>query len=314
MSYSDSDEDYYIDLFEKSPEPMANNYIPIDKLKVDPDSTEEYLNKTIGDVIGQVLEQCSRELPADPIRRLADLLELKHQDKEKEKEHSIDAKRTKSKRSKKRSESRKFETTATIAHNVVNIHTSANNKPGNISEASKEKERQSSFESLSKDKKEKERKSSSESISKTKKSELSSSSSRHKKYSGSSIIHDVAINNNESRSASSVTSFSNVAKTSRTSSSTTNQSDLDLNSTMSSLNSTNTSNKKQFSKRRRKKTPTVALPFEKYKEKRGIVQSSQSESNNGIKRESEVLINDNFDLQKHLKETKKNYKHLTSSK
>ena len=98
-------------------------------------------------------------------------------------------------------------------------------------------------------------------------------------------------------------------------------------------NSANNSNKKQFSKRRKKKTPTVALPIDKYKEKRGIVQSSQLETNNGknkitdlitflakfipmlgTKKEAEVFIKDNFDLQKHLKETKKNYKHLTSSK
>lgn len=290
MSYNDSDDDdYYIDLFEESPESIANNYIPMDKLKVESDSTEEYVNKTIGDVIGDVLEQCSRELPPDPILRLAELLVIKYQ--EKEKENPNKAKRTKSKRSKKKSDSRKFETAATIAHNVVNIRTSVNSKsiikPEN-NEAPKENERKSSSELLSKSKK-----------SNTK------SDSRQRKFTKSSII-DVAISNNESRSASSMTSLNSTANTSRSSSSTTKNSDLELNSTLISF--------KQFSKRRKKRTPTVALPFDKYKEKRGIVQNPQSETNNGSKREVEAVSNDGFDLRKHLKETTKNYKHLTTSK
>ena len=219
MSYDGSDDDYYIDLFEESPESIANNYIPMDKLKVDSDSTEDYLNKTIGDVIGDVLEQCSRELPPDPILRLAELLVIKYQ--EKEKENPNKAKRTKSKRSKKKSESHKFETAATIAHNVVNIRTSVNSK------SSKQPENKEAS-------KENERKSSSESLSKSKKSDTKSDS-RQRKFTKSSIIHDVAISNNESRSASSMASLNSTANTSRTSSSTTKNSDLGLNSTLNSL-------------------------------------------------------------------------------
>ena len=67
-SYSDS---YVIDLFgDKSKEEneSTNNH-KNDK------STELYLDGTIGDIIGELLEQTSKDTPPDPILHLADLLE-----------------------------------------------------------------------------------------------------------------------------------------------------------------------------------------------------------------------------------------------
>ena len=54
-----------VDLF------ATNNYIPFSNNE----STVEYLNETIGDVIGDILDQCSKEAPSDPILYVAELLE-----------------------------------------------------------------------------------------------------------------------------------------------------------------------------------------------------------------------------------------------
>ena len=54
-----------VDLF------STNNYIPFSSNE----STVEYLNETIGDVIGDILDQCSKEAPSDPILYVAELLE-----------------------------------------------------------------------------------------------------------------------------------------------------------------------------------------------------------------------------------------------
>ena len=54
-----------VDLF------ATNNYIPFSSNE----STVEYLNETIGDVIGDILDQCSKEAPSDPILYVAELLE-----------------------------------------------------------------------------------------------------------------------------------------------------------------------------------------------------------------------------------------------
>ena len=44
-------------------------------VSVGKESTEEYLDNTIGDVLGEVLEQCAKDTPPDPILHLANLLE-----------------------------------------------------------------------------------------------------------------------------------------------------------------------------------------------------------------------------------------------
>ena len=59
---------------------MPNNHIPLEQLRrlsvsVGKESTEEYLDNTIGDVLGEVLEQCAKDTPPDPILHLANLLE-----------------------------------------------------------------------------------------------------------------------------------------------------------------------------------------------------------------------------------------------
>lgn len=62
---------------------------------------------------------------------------------------------------------------------------------------------------------------------------------------------------------------------------------------------------------KKKRTPTVALPVDKYKERRGISKSPSPihEPSLSKKKEKEVAV-DNFNLDKHLKDTRKNYKHL----
>lgn len=62
---------------------------------------------------------------------------------------------------------------------------------------------------------------------------------------------------------------------------------------------------------KKKRTPTVALPVDRYKERRGISKSPSPihEPSLSKKKEKEVA-GDNFDLDKHLKDTRKNYKHL----
>ena len=59
---------------------MPNNHIPLEQLRrlsvsVGKESTEEYLDNTIGDVLGEILEQCAKDTPPDPILHLANLLE-----------------------------------------------------------------------------------------------------------------------------------------------------------------------------------------------------------------------------------------------
>ena len=51
----------------------TNNYIPFSGNESV--ATVEYLNETIGDVIGDILDQCSKETPPDPILYVAELLE-----------------------------------------------------------------------------------------------------------------------------------------------------------------------------------------------------------------------------------------------
>lgn len=53
----------------------TNNYIPFSSNGNESGSTVEYLNETIGDVIGDILDQCSKDTPPDPILYVAELLE-----------------------------------------------------------------------------------------------------------------------------------------------------------------------------------------------------------------------------------------------
>ena len=53
----------------------TNNYIPFSSNGNESASTVEYLNETIGDVIGDILDQCSKDTPPDPILYVAELLE-----------------------------------------------------------------------------------------------------------------------------------------------------------------------------------------------------------------------------------------------
>ena len=66
------DDDETIDLF-SGQVGSTNNYIPFSNK--DSISTAKYLNETIGNVIGDILDQCSRDAPPDPILYLAELLE-----------------------------------------------------------------------------------------------------------------------------------------------------------------------------------------------------------------------------------------------
>ena len=61
-----------IDLFTGKTE-STNNYIPFSSNESG--STIDYLNETIGDVIGDILDQCSKDTPPDPILYVAELLE-----------------------------------------------------------------------------------------------------------------------------------------------------------------------------------------------------------------------------------------------
>ena len=102
------------------------------------------------------------------------------------------------------------------------------------------------------------------------------------------------------RTASSVSSLlsssiSNVGD-SRSSSSTTYQ----------SLDTLSSSRDKR---QKKKRTPTVALPVERYKARRGISKSPSPIHKSPPSKGKETL-SDNFDLEKHLKVTRKNYKHL----
>ena len=65
------DDDETIDLF-SGQVGSTNNYIPFSNK--DSISTAKYLNETIGNVIGDILDQCSRDAPPDPILYLAELL------------------------------------------------------------------------------------------------------------------------------------------------------------------------------------------------------------------------------------------------
>ena len=61
-----------IDLFTGKTE-STNNYIPFSSNESG--ATVDYLNETIGDVIGDILDQCSKDTPPDPILYVAELLE-----------------------------------------------------------------------------------------------------------------------------------------------------------------------------------------------------------------------------------------------
>lgn len=61
---------------------MANNYIPMEKMLLDTDEVEEnrksaeiYLNQALGSTLGEILEECSKYEPEDPIMFVADSLE-----------------------------------------------------------------------------------------------------------------------------------------------------------------------------------------------------------------------------------------------
>ena len=64
---------------------MGNNYIPMEKMLIDThrthhieenrNSAEIYLNKTLGDILGDILDDCSKIVPEDPILFVANSLE-----------------------------------------------------------------------------------------------------------------------------------------------------------------------------------------------------------------------------------------------
>ena len=71
MSYEEynSSDSYEIDLFEGKSSKENGSKVLDEKL------TEKYLDGTIGDIIGELLEQTSKDAPPDPILHLANLLE-----------------------------------------------------------------------------------------------------------------------------------------------------------------------------------------------------------------------------------------------
>ena len=61
---------------------MGNNYIPMEKMLLDAgeieenrNSAETYLKKTLGESLGDILEDCSKSAPEDPILFVANSLE-----------------------------------------------------------------------------------------------------------------------------------------------------------------------------------------------------------------------------------------------
>ena len=72
MSSEDSDS-YEIDLFEDK---RINDDESTNQMQgMDEKLTEKYLDGTIGYIIGELLEQTSKDTPPDPILHLANLLE-----------------------------------------------------------------------------------------------------------------------------------------------------------------------------------------------------------------------------------------------
>ena len=61
---------------------MANNYIPMEKMLLNKEEIEEnrmsaetYLNQALGSTLGEILEECSKSEPEDPILFVAISLE-----------------------------------------------------------------------------------------------------------------------------------------------------------------------------------------------------------------------------------------------
>ena len=167
-----------IDLFTGRTD-STNNYIPFSSNESG--ATVEYLNETIGDVIGDILDQCSKETPPDPILYVAEILErldfapkdwMSHTtltiQREFHKSVSPDKNKDEERKSRRKKRSKKFKLAAGVAGGSVKVINETRSKSNGAKDGNEEKNNIS--------------------VAKSK-------SSKSEKGTGSSILHKVATSN-----------------------------------------------------------------------------------------------------------------------